>query len=213
MDFCNFVANSGKYAKLIYRNGCVYKFKHAGNKVYLTFDDGPTPGVTEWVLETLDKFQAKATFFLLGKNVHQNPLLFEQIKQAGHSYGNHTYNHLKGINVSTTEYLNDIAKADVLIRSPLFRPPYGRVWPKQIKVVKSKGYKVILWTVISCDYNRSLSPRRVFDIVKKRIRPGAIIVFHDSLKAERNMRFALTRILEEFSGIYEFDKIYFDTER
>ncbi len=207
MDFCDIVANSGKIAKLVYRNGCIYKVKNSQNKVYLTFDDGPTPGVTDWVLDTLSKFNVKATFFVLGKNVAMYPELFKRIKAEGHAVGNHTYGHLKGVNVSTQQYLEDIEKANQLIQSRLFRPPYGRVWPKQMKAVKEKGYKVVLWTVITCDYNKSLSPGRVYQIARERVKPGNIIVFHDSLKAERNMRYALWRVLEEFTGKFVFDKI------
>ncbi len=207
MDLCMFVANSGKYAKLIYRNGCLYKFKNSSNEVYLTFDDGPTPGVTEWVLDVLDEYGAKATFFMLGKNVEQNPDLFRKVVERGHSIGNHTYGHLKGINVSTEQYLQDIEKANKLIGSRLFRPPYGRVWPGQIKAVKQAGYRVILWSIITCDYNRKLSPERVYQIVRRRIKPGTIIVFHDSLKAEKNMKYALKRLLEDFSGKYVFERI------
>lgn len=211
MDLCRIVANSGKIAKLFYRNGCVYRIKNPENKVFLTFDDGPTPEVTEWVLKTLDRYNVKATFFALGKNVQAYPSIFEQIKQAGHSYGNHTYSHLKGVNVSTQQYLNDILKADKLIGSRLFRPPYGRVWPKQIRMVKKLGFKVILWTLISCDYNRALPPQRVYQIVQKFIKPGAIVVFHDSLKAEKNMKYALERLLDEYSGVYQFSPIQMPT--
>ena len=207
MDFCGVVANSGKLAKFLYRNGCLYRVKNPGNRVFLTFDDGPTPGVTDWVLDKLDEANIKATFFVLGKNVEQNPQLFEEIKRAGHSFGNHTYNHLKGISVSTDKYLEDIQKADKLIGSPLFRPPYGRVWPRQLYELKNLGFKIVLWTLISCDYNKKLTGRRVSEIVERGIKPGTIIVFHDSLKAEKNMKYALERLLDKYSGIYEFDKL------
>lgn len=207
MDLCRIVANSGKIAKLFYRNGCVYRIKNDQNKVFLTFDDGPTPEVTQWVLKILDKYNVKATFFALGKNVQAYPWIFEQVKQAGHSFGNHTFSHLKGVNVPTQLYLNDVLKADKLIGSRLFRPPYGRVWPGQISKIKQLGFKVVLWTLISCDYNRSLTPQRVYQIVQKNIRPGAIIVFHDSLKAEKNMKYALERLLDEYSDVYQFSPI------
>ncbi len=163
--------------------------------VYLTFDDGPTPGVTEWILSTLEKYDAKATFFVLGKNAELYPDLYQKILAAGHKIGNHTYSHQKGWVMSLERYLEDIDCADDIVHSDLFRPPYARVTPAQMRAV-AKRFKIVMWSIVSRDYNRHLSPRRVLHNVLDRIEPGSIVVFHDSDKAFRNMSYALTRTLE-----------------
>ena len=163
--------------------------------VYLTFDDGPTPGVTEWVLSTLEKYDAKATFFVLGKNAELYPDLYQQILDAGHKIGNHTYSHQKGWRMSLERYLEDIDCADDLLKSELFRPPYARVTPSQMRAV-AKRFKIVMWSIVSHDYNRHLSPQRVLRNVLDEIGPGSIVVFHDSDKAFYNMSYALTRTLE-----------------
>ena len=142
--------------------------------VFLTFDDGPTPGITEWILATLDKYDAKATFFVLGKNVEMYPDLFRRIVDAGHKVGNHTYSHQKGWGMSLERYTEDVDFANDLIHSEL-----------------------VMWDIISRDYNRNLSPRTCLRNVTKYLAPGAIVVFHDSEKAFRNMRYALPRTLEK----------------
>ena len=163
--------------------------------VYLTFDDGPTPGVTEWILSTLEKYDAKATFFVLGKNAELYPDLYQQILDAGHKIGNHTYSHQKGWRMSLERYLEDIDCADDLLKSELFRPPYARVTPSQMRAV-AKRFKIVMWSIVSHDYNRHLSPQRVLRNVLDEIGPGSIVVFHDSDKAFYNMSYALTRTLE-----------------
>ena len=165
------------------------------NGVYLTFDDGPTPGVTEWILATLEKYDAKATFFVLGKNAELYPDLYQKILAAGHKIGNHTYSHQKGWGMSLERYLEDVDYADSILKSELFRPPYARVTPAQMRAV-AKRYKIVMWSIVSHDYNRRLSPRRVLHNVIDRIEPGSIVVFRDSDKAFRNMSYALTRTLE-----------------
>lgn len=163
--------------------------------VYLTFDDGPTPGVTEWILATLEKYDAKATFFVLGKNAELYPDLYQKILDAGHKIGNHTYSHQKGWRMSLERYLEDIDCADDLLKSELFRPPYARVTPSQMRAV-AKRFKIVMWSIVSHDYNRHLSPQRVLRNVLDQIEPGSIVVFHDSDKAFCNMSYALTRTLE-----------------
>lgn len=164
--------------------------------VYLTFDDGPTPDVTEWVIETLDKYEAKATFFCLGKNVDLYPEVYSKIEAAGHAVGNHSYSHQKGFGMATGRYMEDVDLAAGLIRSNLYRPPYGRITPSQIRRV-SERYNIIMWDVLSRDYSQMVSPKSCVKNVIKHLHDGAIIVFHDSLKAERNLRYALPRVLEE----------------
>ncbi len=165
------------------------------NGVYLTFDDGPTPGVTEWILSTLEKYDAKATFFVLGKNAELYPDLYQKILAAGHKIGNHTYSHQKGWGMSLERYIEDIDCADDILKSELFRPPYARVTPAQMRAV-AKRYKIVMWSIVSHDYNRRFSPQRVLYNVIDHIEPGSIVVFHDSDKAFRNMSYALKKTLE-----------------
>lgn len=163
--------------------------------VFLTFDDGPTPGVTEWILAMLERYDAKATFFVLGKNVEMYPDLYQKILDAGHKVGNHTYSHQKGWTMSLERYLEDIDFAGDIVHSELFRPPYARVTPAQMKAV-AKRYKVVMWDIVSRDYNRALSPEGCLRNVTKYLAPGSIVVFHDSEKAFKNMSYALPRTLE-----------------
>ena len=163
--------------------------------VFLTFDDGPTPGITEWILATLDKYDAKATFFVLGKNVEMYPDLFRRIVDAGHRVGNHTYSHQKGWCMSLERYTEDVDFANDLIKSELFRPPYARITPSQTRLLAQR-YKLVMWDVLSRDYSRRLSPRGCLKNVTKHLQAGSIVVFHDSVKAFRNMRYALPHTLE-----------------
>jgi peptidoglycan/xylan/chitin deacetylase (PgdA/CDA1 family) len=164
-------------------------------EAYLTFDDGPTPGVTPWVLHRLDEAGAKATFFCLGRNAEKHPDLMKQILAAGHSVGNHSYSHLKGFRTSVRRYMDDVNLASNLIDSKLFRPPYGRILPGQVRAVLEL-YDLIMWDVLSIDYNTSLDGDRVLQNVIRNVKPGSIIVFHDSEKASDNLAFALPRTLE-----------------
>ena len=164
--------------------------------VFLTFDDGPTPGITEWILATLKKYDAKATFFVLGKNVEMYPDLFQKILEAGHRVGNHTYSHQKGWRMPLERYVEDVDFANDLIHSNLFRAPYAQITPAQARAL-SQRYKLVMWDILSRDYNRGLSPRTCLKNVTKYLAPGAIIVFHDSEKSFRNMRYALPRTLEK----------------
>ena len=164
--------------------------------IALTFDDGPTPGITEWILAMLEKYDAKATFFVLGKNVEAYPDLFRRIVDAGHKVGNHTYSHQKGWGMSLERYIEDVDFANDLIHSELFRPPYARITPAQARAL-SQRYKLVMWDVLSRDYSRSLSPRKCLKNVTKHLEPGAIVVFHDSEKSFRNMRYALPRTLDK----------------
>lgn len=186
----------------------IWRIKHRGRKVvYLTFDDGPIPEETPWVLDTLDRYGVKATFFLVGDNVRRHPELLEEIKRRGHSWGNHTMHHLQGLKESPTTFLRDITEADELIESPLFRPPHGIMWWSQSRVIK-RHYNVVMYDLVTRDYSRRMTPERVLDNVKRYARNGSIIVFHDSLKASRNMRYALPRAIEWLRGQgYEFKKI------
>ena len=164
--------------------------------VFLTFDDGPTPGITEWILTTLDKYDAKATFFCLGKNVEAYPDLYQRIIDAGHRVGNHTYSHQKGWSMPTDRYVEDVDFAADFIQSDLFRPPYARITPAQTRALAQR-YRLIMWDIISRDYNRQISPETCLRNVLPYLEGGSRVVFHDSVKAFRNMRYALPRTLEE----------------
>ena len=164
-------------------------------KVYLTFDDGPTPEITPWVLDQLRLYGAKATFFCLGKNVEQYPEIFQQILDEGHAVGNHTYSHQKGWEMKTWRYIEDVDFADDLIHSNLLRPPYGRIKPLQARLLAER-YNIICWSVLSQDYSALVSPRKCLRNVTKHVREGAIVLFHDSNKAFGNLRYALPRVLQ-----------------
>ena len=162
--------------------------------VYLTFDDGPIPQVTPWVLDVLDYYEVKATFFCVGDNVARNPNLSQVIRDRGHQVGNHTMNHVKGMSMSPEKYVRNVMNAHDLIQSRLFRPPHGHMLPGQAKLLK-KDFSIIMWDVVTRDYSNKLSGEQVFGNVKRYARNGSIIVFHDSIKAERNLHYALPRTI------------------
>ncbi len=174
----------------------IWRILHRGKKVvYLTFDDGPIPEETPWVLDVLDRYGIKATFFMVGDNVRRYPEVFEEVKRRGHSYGNHTMHHLQGIKECATRYFRDITEADRLIGSTLFRPPHGIISPWQTKLIK-RHYNIIMYDLVTRDYSKHLNGEDVLQNVKRYARNGSIIVFHDSLKAHHNMRYALPRAIE-----------------
>ena len=158
--------------------------------IYLTFDDGPTEEITHWILKTLDEFGVKATFFCIGNNAEKHPEIVDEIRQNGHSVGIHGYSHVRGLYKKQEEYFNDIKKSESIIKSKIFRPSHGRIYPSQVKKLNELGYKVVLWDVITRDYDTNLKEVEVLKIAKKYTRNGSIVVFHDSLKAEKNMKYA-----------------------
>jgi len=170
--------------------------------VYLTFDDGPTPDVTPFVLDCLKAYEAKATFFCIGKNVIEQPELYDRILQEGHRIGNHTQDHLNGWKTSAKEYLKNVSEAEKYINSTLFRPPYGRIKRSQVKKLlqHQPDFKIIMWSVLSRDYEQDLSPEDTLENVIFNIKPGAVVVFHDSVKAQKNMKYALPRTLEHIKN-------------
>jgi peptidoglycan/xylan/chitin deacetylase (PgdA/CDA1 family) len=183
------------YPKLIWDIGL------SPRRLYLTFDDGPIPIVTPFVLNILKQYNAKATFFCIGDNVRKHPGIFEQVKNDGHSIGNHTYNHLNGWKTDNKTYLENFLKADELMNSNLFRPPYGRIKRSQIKLLKQAkpDLKVIMWKVLSGDFDVNLKPEKCLNNVLKYTDNGDIVLFHDSLKAQERMEYALPRALEQWS--------------
>ncbi|MBP3547610.1 MAG: polysaccharide deacetylase family protein [Alistipes sp.] len=162
--------------------------------IYLTFDDGPTPGVTEWILHTLDRYDAKATFFVLGKNVELYPDLYQMILDRGHKIGNHTYSHQKGWRMSLERYIEDVDLAGDMVHTELFRPPYAQITRAQLHAV-SQRYRVVMWNVLSRDYNRKLSPKKCLRGTIKGLRGGDIISLHDSAKSFRNTSYVLPALL------------------
>jgi peptidoglycan/xylan/chitin deacetylase (PgdA/CDA1 family) len=184
------------YPKLLWDAG-------GNNKsIFVTFDDGPIPIVTPFVLNILKQYNAKATFFCIGDNVRKHPEVFEQLKNAGHAIGNHTFNHLNGWHTDDKTYLDNFLQADELIGSKLFRPPYGRIKRSQVKLLQQAkpGTKIVMWNVLSADFDAAASPEKCLDNVLKNVKGGEIVLFHDSLKARERMEYALPRALEYWSG-------------
>lgn len=200
----------------------VWAFPNHKKEVYLTFDDGPISEVTPWVLSVLKKHQAKATFFCIGENIKKYPEIFQQLISEGHSFGNHTFNHLNGWKSITKKYIENCVAFEDILRyalndnlnsnhkpkpsnpnfalltqnSKLFRPPYGRISSKQAKTLQQKEYKIIMWDVLSADFDQNISEEKCLKNVISNLQNGSIIVFHDSLKAEKKIRFVLPRVLE-----------------
>ncbi|MEW4923540.1 polysaccharide deacetylase family protein [Algibacter sp. 2305UL17-15] len=187
--------------------------------IYLTFDDGPTPEITEWTLDILKRYNAKATFFCIGANVEKYPSIFQQVLNDGHAIGNHTQHHIKGWKTKAKEYLKNIELCEAVLKSQitnsdvkapitkaigtltvnLFRPPYGKITSSQGKSLIELGYKIIMWDVLPFDWKENVSPDECLNNVISKTKEGSIIVFHDSVKASRNMQYALPKVLECFS--------------
>lgn len=189
----------------------VWNIKTSESVLYLTFDDGPTPEITEWVLQVLKDYEAKATFFCIGNNIEKHPDIFKSIIRHGHAVGNHTHHHLKGWKTKTNDYLESIAKTQESIShhgkdstdniQPLFRPPYGRIKPKQAKQLLASGYQIIMWDVLSYDWDQTISQEKCLNHIKVHTEKGSIIVFHDSIKASKNMMHVLPQILEHYKKL------------
>ncbi len=201
------------WLKKLYGN-CAWKLPAGEKIIYLTFDDGPHPEITPFVLDTLKTYQAKATFFCIGKNVAAHPAVYRNILEQGHRIGNHTYNHLNGWKVSDEEYMNNIIEASRYIDSNLFRPPYGRITRFQVSLLKrnnaanNKFFHIIMWDVLSGDFDKNITGTKCVSNVIKNTSPGSVIVFHDSEKAFARLQEALPKILEYFSGKgYRFEGI------
>lgn len=180
----------------------VWDIPNNGNKVYLTFDDGPTPEITEWTLNLLKEYNAKATFFCIGDNIRKYPEIFQKVIGDGHSIGNHTYNHLNGWKTATDYYIENAKLYETehcklkTENCQLFRPPYGKIKPSQSKTLRKLGYKIIMWDVISYDFDATISKEQCLENVLKNVQSGSIIVFHDSKKAFQNLEYVLPRTLE-----------------
>lgn len=177
------------YPKAIWRKEPTEK------KLYLTFDDGPIPEITTWVLDVLKQYNVKATFFCVGNNVEKHPTIFQRIVDEEHSVGNHTYNHLNGWKTHSPLYLKNVSKCKEVVNSRLFRPPYGKMKKTQFNILR-RYYSIVLWDVLSGDYDKKTSPEKCLKNVVEKYRNGSIIVFHDNIKAWTNLQFALPKFIE-----------------
>lgn len=180
----------------------IWDIPNTENKVYLTFDDGPIPEITEWVLDQLKTHNAKATFFCIGDNIDKHPELFKKVIRDGHAIGNHTFNHLNGWKTATGAYIENTKRCDATIekwainlKSKIFRPPYGKIKIAQSKEIQKLGYKIIMWDVLSADFDQNLSKEGCLENVLSNIESGSVIVFHDSIKAFKNLEYVLPRTL------------------
>lgn len=200
-----------------------WRFSSKEKELFLTFDDGPTPEITEFVLEQLKKYDAKATFFCIGKNIENHPKIFKTIVTNGHAIGNHTHHHVKGWKTKTNTYLDNVLQCKNTIEneleklssfklknSNLFRPPYGKIKKKQAKRLIMNNYKIIMWSVLSADFDTKISKEECLNNVIQNTKKGSIIVFHDSVKASKNLKYTLPKVLKIFSEKgYKFSKISF----
>jgi peptidoglycan/xylan/chitin deacetylase (PgdA/CDA1 family) len=183
-------------------------------EIYLTFDDGPIPDLTAYVLDELEKFNAKATFFCVGDNIRKYPEIFQSVRDRGHSIGNHTFNHLKSWSTGLEEYIENVEECQAIIEryhmskgKPLFRPPHGQVSPRMIKCLKTQ-YKIIMWDVLTYDFDNHHTAREGLERAIRKTRQGSIVVFHDNYKAKQKLKFMLPRYLEHFSCLgYDFKKL------
>jgi len=214
-----YTAKTPKLAKWLFPS-LVWEFSGTTKQLFLTFDDGPIPEVTPWVLEQLAIYNAKATFFCIGDNVQKHPEIFEQLVENGHAIGNHTQQHINGWKVSKDMYIsNTIAAKETIennlkneaeVTSLLFRPPYGKITPQLSKRIQKLGYKIIMWDVLSGDFDKDLSPEKCLSNVIDNTKTGSIIVFHDSLKAFDKLQYALPKVLKHFHELgYTFERIPF----
>ena len=194
----------------------IWDIPNNDNKIYLTFDDGPTPEVTNWVLNLLEKENIKATFFCIGNNIEKHPEIFQTLLKKGHSVGNHTFNHLQGWKTATKKYIENIDLCRSIIQksaicnlqSAIFRPPYGKIKPKQSKLLRKKGFKIIMWDVLSKDYDQMVSSEECLNNVIKNTVSGSIIVFHDSIKARKNLEYVLPKAIKLLKNKgFVFDRI------
>ena len=205
------IEQPSKWLRWLYPSA-IWRMGHNEKVVYLTFDDGPIPEATPWIIETLDKYDVKATFFMVGDNVRKYPELYNLIKSHGHQVGNHTYNHIGGLKHSYKYYLKNVLKADEYIHSNLFRPPHGWMRTDQYLYLRKK-FTIIMWDLVTRDYSKRLNADEVFENVKTYTRPGSIITFHDSLRSIEKLKTALPRSIEWLKEQgYEF-KIFDDDQQ
>ena len=188
-----YLVKTPKFIQELFPN-FTWKIPTEDKVIYLTFDDGPIPGVTPWVLEQLAQYNAKATFFCVGNNIEKHPEVFEQVRAGGHSIGNHTFNHLNGWGSDNLPYFHNIRHCANLTKTVLFRPPYGKLRPRQTQFLL-RHYRIVMWDVLSGDFDPNITEEQCLLNVTRNVEPGSIVVFHDSLKAEEKLRYALPKAL------------------
>lgn len=193
-----YISKSPGLLRSLTRKNLTWQIDNQPGKIFLTFDDGPIPEITPQVLDILEEYNAKATFFCVGDNVSKHPDVYGKVLAAGHTTGNHTFHHLNGWKTPLNEYLADIGQCHSMVKSPLFRPPYGRIRPSYIQSIKT-DYQIIMWSVLSGDFDLDSSPEKVLNNATQNTSDGSIVVFHDSLKAADRLFYALPRFLEHFS--------------
>ena len=189
-----FIEQPPQFIRQLYPCAC-WRMSASERSVYLTFDDGPIPEVTPWVLGVLDKYNVKATFFMVGDNVRKHSNEFNMVIEHGHCIGNHTYNHLSGFGERTKHYIDNIEKAASYLATDLFRPPHGFMRFGQYRALCNR-YRIIMWDLVTRDYDPKLTGEQVLEKVKRYARPGSIITFHDSLRSVNNLYYALPRAIE-----------------
>lgn len=186
---------------------CTWKIPVEGKKIFLTFDDGPIPEATPWVVDQLAAFDAKATFFSVGENIVKHPDVHQMVLDNGHSIGNHTFNHLNGWQSENVDYFRNVRHCARVAKTLLFRPPYGKLKPKQAEFLQ-RHYRIVMWDVLSGDFDQSISSEQCLKNVLSNAKSGSIVVFHDSLKALDKLTYALPRVLEHFADLgYQFGKL------
>jgi len=204
-----YLAKTPKWVRKLFGRS-TWEVRDSEKNIYLTFDDGPHPSITPFVLDELDKYGAKATFFCIGRNVAENPSVYKEILARGHSVGNHTHNHLNGWKTKSADYIANVLKAREYIDSELFRPPYGRITGMQHRELTQMGkpFRIVMWSVLSGDFDTRLSPERCYKNIVDHTGSGSVVVFHDSEKAKERMCYCLPAVLKYFSGKgYLFKKI------
>lgn len=187
------------FLKKIYPKA-IWNLDRTEKTIYLTFDDGPIPELTEWVLQELEMYNAKATFFCVGANIQKHPSIFEKVKQQGHLVANHSMNHIKGFKTHVSDYLKEVDACESLTATRFFRPPYGQLKRGQYKALVERNYKIVMWDVISYDYEKIAHETCAKNVIVNS-RNGSVVLFHDSLKAEKNLRYALPLFLKHFSDL------------
>lgn len=193
-----YLVRSSFLLRKLYKHA-VWRMPAGNNRIYLTFDDGPIPEITPWVLSVLKQYNAHATFFCVGNNVQKYPEIYKQILAEQHSVGNHTLNHLNGWNTGTAFYLDNVHQCKQFVKSDLFRPPYGKIKPAQYTQLRTH-YSIVMWDVLSGDFDRNTSKEKCLKNVIDNVRDGSIVVFHDNLKAKNNLYYTLPKFLEHFSN-------------
>ncbi|EOR95107.1 Polysaccharide deacetylase [Arcticibacter svalbardensis MN12-7] len=204
-----YLVKTPAWLRLIYPS-LIWRKLNDSNTIYITFDDGPIPIVTPFVIKTLKLYNAPATFFCIGDNIRKHPEVFQQLINQGHRIGNHTFNHLKGWITDDEVYLQNVKKCNLLVKSNLFRPPYGKIKRSQIGLLKKEypDLNIVMWDILTGDFDQSLSPETCLKRVLHATKPGAIIVFHDSLKALERLQYVLPRALEYWTQKgYQFEKL------